>query len=98
MTDGNFGFVVKLGRHSGILKRGVTKLDQLKAESGNRAHLTGDCVRVLACLLLAVRSTWAAPLLFAEVKDGKEFAGEGKKHPSNMASPLVGQQYFPDCH
>lgn len=48
--------------------------------------------------MLAVRSTWAAPSLFAEVEADEEFAGEGKQHPSNTASSLAGQKYFPDCH
>lgn len=51
------------------MKRGVTKLDRLKGGSGDHVHLTGNCIGVLACLLLAARSTWAAPLLFEEVKN-----------------------------
>lgn len=32
--------------------------------------------------LLAVKSTWAAPLIYEEVKDRKEFSGERRQHPS----------------
>lgn len=91
-----FWLCSSVGRHLVILKRGVTQLDWFSGGSGDLMYLSGNCVGVLASLLLAMRSTWAAPSLFEEIKESKEFAGERKQHPSNIASPLAGQQYSPD--